>query len=83
MSGSIKGVGCDIVGVSRIAELIADQRFLDKVYTVYEQAYISEKGQRQVYGQQKKLSVKLLEPDSLDSLQRTLRLSILKAEHLK
>ena len=50
MSGSIKGVGCDIVGVSRIAELIADQRFLDKVYTVYEQAYISEKGKQTAAG---------------------------------
>ena len=50
MSGSIKGVGCDIVSVSRIAEVIVDQRFLDKVYTVYEQAYISEKGKQTAAG---------------------------------
>lgn len=44
MSVSIKGIGCDIVSITRIAEVIVDQRFLDKVYTVYEQDYISKKG---------------------------------------
>ena len=50
MNGSIKGVGCDIVSVSRIAKLIVDQRFLDNVYTVYEHAYISEKGTQTAAG---------------------------------
>lgn len=43
MSDSIKGIGCDIVSVSRIAALITAQKFLNKVYTVYEQNYISSK----------------------------------------
>ena len=50
MSGSIKGVGCDIVSVSRIAKLIVDQRFLGKVYTAYEREYISEKGTQTAAG---------------------------------
>ena len=50
MNGSIKGVGCDIVSVSRIAKLIVDQRFLDNVYTVYEHEYISENGTQTAAG---------------------------------
>lgn len=50
MSSLIKGVGCDIVSVSRITELIADQRFLNKVYTAYEQNYISKKGTQSAAG---------------------------------
>ncbi len=41
---SMKGIGCDIINVSRIAKLIADNRFLTKVYTEYEQNYISKHG---------------------------------------
>ena len=44
MRVSIKGIGCDIVSISRIAKVIVDQKFLDKVYTVYEQDYIYQKG---------------------------------------
>ena len=40
MRVSIKGIGCDIVSISRIAKVIVDQKFHDKVYTVYEQDYI-------------------------------------------
>ena len=50
MNGSIKGVGCDIVSVSRIAKFIVDQRFLDNVYTVYEREYINEKGTQTAAG---------------------------------
>lgn len=50
MNGFIKGVGCDIVSVSRIAKVIVDQRFLDNVYTVYEREYISEKGTQTAAG---------------------------------
>lgn len=50
MNGSIKGIGCDIVCVSRITELIADQRFINKVYTAYEQNYISEQGTQSAAG---------------------------------
>lgn len=50
MNGSIKGIGCDIVCVSRITELVADQRFINKVYTAYEQNYISEQGTQSAAG---------------------------------
>ena len=50
MNGSIKGIGCDIVNISRIAELLVNERFLDKVYTAYEQNYISEKGTQTAAG---------------------------------
>ncbi len=32
-----KKIGCDIASVSRIAVFIADKKFLNKVYTEYEQ----------------------------------------------
>ena len=70
MNGSIKGIGCDIVNISRIAELLVNERFLDKVYTAYEQNYIRRLPD---YGQPKKLSVKLLEPVLLNLPQKTLR----------
>ena len=44
MDSSIRGIGCDIVSVSRIARLISDERFLNMVYTAYEQQYIRQKG---------------------------------------
>ena len=50
MNGSMKGIGCDIVSVSRVARLIVNPRFLEKVYTVYEQEYISEKGPQTAAG---------------------------------
>ncbi len=50
MNGSIKGIGCDIVSVSRIAVLIADKKFLNKVYTEHEQNYISGKGKQTAAG---------------------------------
>ena len=50
MNGSIKGIGCDIVNISRIAELLVNERFVDKVYTAYEQNYISEKGTQTAAG---------------------------------
>ena len=50
MRVSIKGIGCDIVSISRIAETAADQRFLDKVYTPYEQACIAQKGPQTAAG---------------------------------
>ena len=50
MSVSIKGIGCDIVSISRIAKVIVDQKFLDKVYTVYEQDYICQKGSQTAAG---------------------------------
>lgn len=50
MNGSIKGIGCDIVSVSRIAVLIADKKFLNKVYTEHEQNYISGKGTQTAAG---------------------------------
>lgn len=34
------GIGCDMVSVSRIEALLADPRFLEKVYTPYEQDYL-------------------------------------------
>lgn len=37
---NIKGVGCDIVDVSRFEKLIKTKKFLDKVYTSNEQNYI-------------------------------------------
>lgn len=36
MDGSIKRIGCYIVGVFRIAALIAQKKLLNKVYTEYE-----------------------------------------------
>jgi len=50
MRVSIKGIGCDIVSISRIAKVIVDQKFLDKVYTVYEQDYIYQKGAQTAAG---------------------------------
>lgn len=39
----IKGIGCDIVDISRIEQLLNQNRFLEKVYTPYEQEYIRGK----------------------------------------
>lgn len=39
----IKGIGCDMVDVARIERLLQQSRFLQKVYTPYEQAVISAK----------------------------------------
>lgn len=50
MNGLIKGIGCDIVRVSRIAVLITEKKFLDKVYTVDEQNYIRSKGPQTAAG---------------------------------
>lgn len=50
MNESIKGVGCDIVSVLRIAKLMTDQKFLNKVYTAYEQEYICIKGAQTAAG---------------------------------
>ena len=38
----VKGVGCDIVAVERIAEQICNEKFLDKVFTVSEKNYIAK-----------------------------------------
>lgn len=40
----MKGMGCDIVQVTRIEEKIVGKRFLDKVYTENEQMLIARKG---------------------------------------
>jgi len=50
MDGSVKGIGCDIVSVPRIAALIADTRFLDRVYTEREQGYLSGRGAQTAAG---------------------------------
>lgn len=39
MDSIIKGVGCDIVSIFRIDKLQTDIKFLNKVYTDYEQNY--------------------------------------------
>lgn len=39
----IKGIGCDIIEVSRIEHLLNQNRFLEKVYTPHEQKYIQSK----------------------------------------
>lgn len=39
----IKGIGCDIVDISRVEQLLNQNRFLEKVYTPYEQEYIRGK----------------------------------------
>ena len=39
----IKGIGCDIVDISRIEKAMQNTRFIDKVYTPYEQACIKNK----------------------------------------
>lgn len=50
MDGSIKGIGGDIVSVSRIAVLLGNTRFLDKVCTEYEQNYLCGKGAQTAAG---------------------------------
>lgn len=50
MNHTIKGVGCDITNVARIAALLKNTKFLQKVYTEYEQAYISVKGEQTAAG---------------------------------
>lgn len=40
----IRGVGCDLTDLDRIAWLLERPRFLQKVFTPYEQAVISAKG---------------------------------------
>lgn len=37
----IAGIGCDTVGVSRIERLLSNLRFSEKVYTPYEQEYLT------------------------------------------
>lgn len=39
----IKGIGCDIIDISRIEKVMHNTRFIDKVYTQYEQACIKSK----------------------------------------
>ena len=39
----IKGIGCDIVSVPRISQMMIKERFSEKVYTAYEQDYIKGK----------------------------------------
>lgn len=39
----IKGIGCDIVDIYRIKQFFNQNRFLEKVYTPYEQEYIRGK----------------------------------------
>lgn len=39
----IKGIGCDIVDISRIEKVMQNPRFIDKVYTQYERACIKNK----------------------------------------
>lgn len=39
----IKGIGCDIVDISRIERLQKQNRFLEKIYTPYEQDYIKKR----------------------------------------
>lgn len=46
----MKGIGCDIVSVPRIAAQMADKRFVDKVYTAYEQSCIAAKGAQTAAG---------------------------------
>lgn len=47
---SIRGVGCDIVSVSRIAGLLKETRFLNSVCTECEQMYCKDKSARTVAG---------------------------------
>lgn len=37
----IKGIGCDIVKIDRIAEKVKNEKFLDKVFTAEEKKYIT------------------------------------------
>lgn len=39
----IKGIGCDMVDISRIERLVRQSRFIQKVYTPYEQELVSDK----------------------------------------
>ena len=39
----MRGIGCDIVDISRIEKVMQNPRFIEKVYTPYEQAYIKNK----------------------------------------
>ncbi len=50
MSNSIKGIGCDIINISRFDRLIEDPRFLDKVYTANELHYIRNHGVQSAAG---------------------------------
>lgn len=43
-SRMIKGVGVDIVEIGRVEKAIASPRFLQRVYTTQEQAYIRRRG---------------------------------------
>lgn len=47
---SIKGIGCDVVSVLRIAKMLDNNGFLDKVFTEYEKKYISGKGAKTAAG---------------------------------
>lgn len=47
---SIRGVGCDIVSVSRIARLLRETRFLSSVCTEREQMYCKDKSAGTVAG---------------------------------
>lgn len=46
----VKGVGCDIVCISRVEKLIQNKSFLDKVYTLNEQNYIKSKNAQTAAG---------------------------------
>ena len=47
---AIKGIGCDMVSVTRIAGLLCEEKFQNKVYTVYEQGYICQKNEQTAAG---------------------------------
>ncbi len=46
----VKGIGCDIVSVSRIKRLLANNKFLPKVCTDYEQSYCKDRTPQTVAG---------------------------------
>ena len=50
MSGSIVGIGCDIVHISRIERLAESTRFLEKICTPYEAAYCMERPKHTLAG---------------------------------
>lgn len=37
----IKGIGCDVIAIDRIAEKIKNEKFLDRVFTTDEKKYIN------------------------------------------
>lgn len=64
----IKGIGCDAVDIFRIEKVMQSTRFIDKVYTQYEQACIKTSLfiPRWASGRRKKRSAKFREQDLQD-----------------